>query len=69
MASSDNNGVVSGWLWIHSCSSSFLVPPSLARRASIVVDRDNVVRIAEYVKEFVDHPNCDAALSVAKELA
>ena len=38
-------------------------------RAIFVVDKDNVVRHAEYVKEVADHPNYDAALSVAKELA
>ena len=38
-------------------------------RAIFVVDKDNVVRHAEYVKEVADHPNYDAALSVAKALA
>jgi len=38
-------------------------------RAIFVVDKENVVRHAEYVKEVADHPNYDAALSVAKELA
>lgn len=38
-------------------------------RAIFVVDKQNVVRHAEYVKEVADHPNYDAALSVAKELA
>ena len=38
-------------------------------RAIFVVDKDNVVRHAEYVKEVADHPNYDSALSVAKELA
>jgi thiol peroxidase len=38
-------------------------------RAIFVVDKDNVVRHVEYVKEVADHPNYDAALSVAKELA
>ena len=38
-------------------------------RAIFVVDKDGVVRHAEYVKEVADHPNYDAALSVAKSLA
>lgn len=38
-------------------------------RAIFVVDKDNVVRHAEYVKEVADHPNYDAALSVARDLA
>ena len=38
-------------------------------RAIFVVDKDNVLRYAEYVKEVADHPNYDAALSVAKSLA
>jgi thiol peroxidase len=35
-------------------------------RAIFVVDKDNVVRHAEYVKEVADHPNYDAALAAAK---
>jgi thiol peroxidase len=38
-------------------------------RALFVVDKDNVIRHAEYVKEVADHPNYEAALSVAKSLA
>lgn len=38
-------------------------------RAIFVVDKENVVRHAEYVKEVADHPNYDAALSVARNLA
>jgi thiol peroxidase len=38
-------------------------------RAIFVVDKDNVVRHAEYVKEVADHPNYDAALSAARGLA
>ncbi len=38
-------------------------------RAIFVVDKENVVRYAEYVKEVADHPDYDAALSVAKGLA
>jgi len=38
-------------------------------RSIFVVDRENVVRYAEYVKEITDHPDYDAALSKAKELA
>lgn len=37
-------------------------------RAIFVVDKDDVIRHAEYVKEVADHPNYDAALSKAKEL-
>jgi|SRR3954447_205673 len=37
-------------------------------RAIFVVDRDNTIRHAEYVKEVADHPNYDAALSKAREL-
>src|SRR5947209_11339108 len=32
-------------------------------RAIFVVDKDNVVRHAEYVKEVADHPNYDTALA------
>jgi thiol peroxidase len=35
-------------------------------RAIFVVDKDNIVRHAEYVKEVADHPNYDAALAAAK---
>jgi thiol peroxidase len=35
-------------------------------RAIFVVDKDNVVRHAEYVKEVAEHPNYDAALAAAK---
>ena len=38
-------------------------------RAIFVVDKDNVVRHAEYVKEVADHPNYDAALSAARAAA
>jgi thioredoxin-dependent peroxiredoxin len=38
-------------------------------RAIFVVDKQNKVRHAEYVKEVADHPNYDAALTVAKSLA
>ena len=38
-------------------------------RAIFVVDKDNVVRHAEYVSEVADHPNYETALSVAKSLA
>ncbi|MFN3322919.1 MAG: thiol peroxidase [Bryobacteraceae bacterium] len=38
-------------------------------RAIFVLDKDNVVRHAEYVKEVADHPNYEAALSAAKSLA
>lgn len=38
-------------------------------RAIFVVDADDVVQHVEYVREVADHPNYDAALSKARELA
>lgn len=38
-------------------------------RAIFVVDKDNVIRHAEYVSEVADHPNYEKALSTAKSLA
>jgi thiol peroxidase len=38
-------------------------------RAIFVVDQDNVIRHAEYVKEVADHPNYESALQAAKTLA
>ena len=35
-------------------------------RAIFVLDRNNTVRHAEYVKEVAEHPNYDAALSAAR---
>jgi len=35
-------------------------------RAIFVVDKDNVLRHVEYVKEVGDHPNYDAALAAAR---
>ena len=35
-------------------------------RAIFVVDQDNKIRHAEYVKEVADHPNYEAALSAAR---
>lgn len=37
-------------------------------RAIFVLDRDNVIRHAEYVKEVADHPDYDAALAAARAL-
>ena len=37
-------------------------------RAVFVVDKDNTIRHAEYVKEVGDHPNYDSALTAAKSL-
>jgi len=37
-------------------------------RAIFVVDQNNTIRHAEYVKEVADHPNYESALSVAKSL-
>lgn len=38
----------------------------LEARAVFVIDKNDVVRHAEYVKEIADHPNYDAALAAAK---
>jgi len=38
-------------------------------RAIFVLDKDNTIKHAEYVKEVADHPNYDAALDAAKSLA
>jgi thiol peroxidase len=38
-------------------------------RAIFVVDKNNVIRYVEYVKEVGDHPNCEAALSAARAAA
>jgi thiol peroxidase len=38
-------------------------------RAIFVVDKDNKIRHAEYVKEVADHPNYEAALEAAKAAA
>jgi thiol peroxidase len=38
-------------------------------RAIFVVDKDNTIRHAEYVKEVADHPDYETALNVAKSLA
>jgi thiol peroxidase len=38
-------------------------------RAIFVVDKDNKIRYAQYVKEVADHPDYDAALACAKSLA
>jgi len=37
-------------------------------RAIFVVDKDNIVRHVEYVKEVTDHPDYEAALKVARSL-
>jgi thiol peroxidase len=36
-------------------------------RAIFVLDRENLIRYVEYVKEVADHPNYDAALTAAKD--
>jgi thiol peroxidase len=41
----------------------------LESRAIFVVDQNNVIRHAQYVKEVTDFPDYDAALAVARELA
>jgi thiol peroxidase len=38
-------------------------------RAIFVVDKNNVIRYVEYVKEVADHPNYDAALAAARAAA
>ena len=38
-------------------------------RAIFVLDRNNTIRYAEYVKEVAEHPNYDAALSAARAVA
>jgi len=38
-------------------------------RAIFVLDQNNIVRHAEYVKEVADHPDYDAALAAAKAYA
>lgn len=38
-------------------------------RALFVVDQNNIVQYAEYVPEVAEHPNYDAALAKARELA
>lgn len=38
-------------------------------RAIFVIDKDNVVRHVEYVKEVADHPDYESALGVAIKLA
>ncbi len=38
-------------------------------RAIFVVDKDNVIRHVEYVKEVADHPDYAAAMAVVKSLA
>jgi len=38
-------------------------------RAIFVVDKNNVIQHAEYVKEVGEHPNYEAALAAAKRLA
>jgi len=37
-------------------------------RAIFVLDKDDIIRYVEYVKEVSDHPHYDEALSVAKSL-
>ncbi|MGH9785995.1 MAG: thiol peroxidase [Terriglobia bacterium] len=41
----------------------------LEARAVFVLDKDNTIRYAEYVKEVAEHPNYAAALDAAKKLA
>ncbi|PWD87331.1 thiol peroxidase [Ignatzschineria cameli] len=41
---------------------------ALLSRGIVVLDRDNVIRYVEYVKEVTTEPDYDAALAVAKSL-
>jgi len=41
----------------------------LDARAVFVLDKDNTIRYAEYVKEVAEHPNYAAALDAARKLA
>ena len=41
----------------------------LEARAVFVLDKDNTIRHAEYVKEVAEHPNYSAILEAAKKLA
>lgn len=41
----------------------------LLARGTVVVDTDGIVRYVEYVDEITTHPDYDAAIAVAKELA
>ncbi len=38
-------------------------------RAIFVLDKDNTIKHVEYVKEVADHPNYEAALAAARDLA
>lgn len=40
----------------------------LLSRGIVVVDKDNIVKYVEYVKEVTDHPDYDKAIEAAKEL-
>jgi thiol peroxidase len=45
---------------------TLLKEPRIMSRAIFVIDQNNVIRHAEYVKEVADHPNYDAALAAAR---
>jgi len=40
----------------------------LEQRAVFVLDRDGIIRYAEYVPEIAQHPNYDAALEAVRAL-
>lgn len=40
----------------------------LLARGIVIIDKDNVVRYVEYVKEATDHPNYDKAIEEVKKL-
>jgi thiol peroxidase len=40
----------------------------LEQRAVFIVDREGIVRYAEYVPEVAQHPNYDAALAALREV-
>ena len=48
---------------------TLIVDLRILSRAIFVVDKDNVIRHVEYVKEVANHPNYESALSVAKSFS
>jgi len=52
-----------------SSNYGFLVDElRLIARGVVVIDKDNIVKYVEYVKEIIEEPDYDAAISVAKNL-
>jgi thiol peroxidase len=48
---------------------TLIKPWRIESRAIFVVDADNVLRYVQYVPEVAEHPNYDAVIAKAKELA